>query len=122
MKGNVKGNKMNPLADIGMSDEIYEKFKSRFVIKEYFNEDGLPIICPNCTSGEPVSLHHVFGGFDRTGKLIHDYGTQGMFSCYSCSQRRVYNCMKKHGGDWGMKYIKNKKKFSSKTTGGNETS
>jgi len=119
MKCSVNGNEMNPLDDIGMSDEIYEKFKSRFVIKEYFNEDGSPIICPNCTSGEPVSLHHVFGGFDRTGKLIHDYGTQGMFSCYACSQRLVYNCMKKHGGDWGMKYIKNKKKFRDKTTEGN---
>ena len=85
---------MNPLSDIGMSDEMWVKFNGRFVKKIYKDENGNPIICPNCTSGEPVSLHHVFVGFNRNGKLIHDYGTQGMFSCYACSQRRVMNVLK----------------------------
>jgi len=86
---------MNPLSDLGMSDKLWKKFNAKFVKKIYKDEEGNPIICSNCSSGEPISLHHVFVGWNRNGKLIHDYGTQGMFSCWACSQRRVMNVFKR---------------------------
>lgn len=89
---------MNPLSDIGMSDDIWAKFKARFVIEESRDENGDLIICGMCSSGEPISLHHIFIGFDRNGRLIHDYGTQGMFSCFACNMRRAWNVMRRAQG------------------------
>ena len=81
----------NPLADLNMTDELWAKFKSRFVIDESVNPDtGQPIPC-ECGNGEPISTHHVPIAIER-GEV---QWSQGLFTCLACSMRLTFNVKKK---------------------------